>query len=256
MLMLIRQELYKLFHKTGTWVAMVIMVLIQIGFAVAALRLPDLFEATGLVNEQFVGGELIVFFAIAMTASIIAMEFQYGTIKQLLYRRYYRSQVFISKIITLLIGLVLMEVLSNVVTWALKFSLFPKVALDAKVTGGRTFIEYYAQSLGANLLTTILLMSLVLLLATLFKSNAAAIVTGIIGYFVASLAGSFLMMLIAQHEWVKWNPFTMLMLSAQVQSPNFAKMTMLSTPVMIYCSLGYTVVLGLIAYLSFRRRSV
>ncbi|KRM86537.1 ABC transporter permease [Lacticaseibacillus thailandensis] len=256
MLTLVRQELYKLFHKTGTWVAMVIMVAIQVAFAIAARQLPDIFNATALFNDQFVGGELVIFLAIALTASIIAMEFQYGTIRQLLYRRYYRSQVFVSKVITVLIGLVLMEVLSNAVTWALKFGLFPQVDLNTKVNGGRTLLVYYAQNLGATLLTTLLLLSLVLLLATLFKSNAAAIVTGIIGYFVASLAGSFLVLLIGQYEWVKWNPFTMLMLANQVDTPSYAQLTMLSTPVMIGCSLGYTVVLGCCAYLSFRHRSV
>lgn len=34
---------------------------------------------------------------IAACSSIIAMEFQYGTIKELLYRKYYRGQILISK---------------------------------------------------------------------------------------------------------------------------------------------------------------
>jgi ABC-2 type transport system permease protein len=81
---LIKQELYKLNHKKGTWLALAFMVVVQIGFAVLSWRYPKFFGTSMLVMNNYVGGMLVDFIMIASAASMIAMEFQYGTIKQLL----------------------------------------------------------------------------------------------------------------------------------------------------------------------------
>lgn len=254
---LIKQEAYKLTHKKGTWFALLFMVLVQIGFAGIRLKYPKFMPLNTLAASDFIGGSLVLFIMIASAATMIAMEFQYGTIKQLLYRQYYRSQVFISKLIVLVLQLVVLQAIASAVTFLLTTLLFPKFDWQQKITAEQTLLHQYGVGLLGHLLVTLMLLSVVVLLATWFKTNAAAIATGFIGYFVIQVAGGFIIALIQKWEWLKWNPFTMLLVGSQMTDPKtYADLTHLSTNLMVLCTLGYTVVFTVIAYLSFRRRSV
>ena len=257
MITLIKQELYKLLHKKGTWLAVIFMVAVQIGFAILGKQYPKIFTADALFGEEYIGGELVIFIMIASCAGMIAMEFQYGTIKQLLYRQYYRSQVFTSKIIVMVLQLLALQAIASGVTFALTLALFPKFDLQQAAGQGHTLFENYWINIGGATVVTLLILSVVVLLATLFKSNATAIATGYIGYFVSMLASELLLLLVHQWHYLKWNPFTMLLVQDQIQNPKvYSQATYLSTNVMILCALGYTVLFTFIAYLSFRRRSV
>lgn len=56
-------------------------------------------------------------------------------------------------------------------------------------------------TIGSNFLIVWLLLSLVFLVATMFKSSAPAISIGIIGYFALSLINGFLVVLINSYEY-------------------------------------------------------
>ncbi|MFD1485071.1 ABC transporter permease [Lacticaseibacillus baoqingensis] len=253
---LVKQELYKLVHKRGTWLALVFMVLVQVGFAVMRQIYPKMMTVKDLAANEYIGGLLVLFIMIASTASIIAMEFQYGTIKQLLYRQYYRSQVFISKLIVLIMQLIGLQAIATGMTFGLTAILAPNFDWQQAV-GTSTFWHQYWLGLAGNALVAALLLSVVLLLATWFKSNAAAIAAGFIGYFVLQVASTLLLVLISRWEWLKWNPFTMLLVGQQLTHERIlAPMTHLETPIMALCTGGYALLFTLIAYLSFRKRSV
>ena len=248
---LIGQELFKLVHKVGTWIAVGVMVIIQFAFIAGGLIYPKVFNQAGMITSDFVADSIIVFIMIASTASIIAMEFQYGTIRQLLYRQYDRSQVFISKLITLVIQLVCLHLIASLVTMVASLVAFPDFDWTAS-----DHLKNYALTQGGETLTLLLLLSAVLLLATLFKTNAAAIAVGFVGYFLVEIAGTILVSLIQKWEWLKWLPFTMLMTSSQILTPGLKSMTKLDLPWMIGLTCAYTVLLTVISYLSFRRRAV
>lgn len=252
---LIKQEVYKQFHKGGWLIATFIMVLGQVGFGIFGKIKPKWFPAGALVSEDYIMGEIVIFIAIAATASIVSMEYQYGTMKQLLYRQYYRSQVFVSKIITVLFQLAFLQVVACATTFILTLILHPSFDWMAKA-GGVTTLQTYFKSIGGNLLVDLLLLSVVLLLSTLFKSNAAAIATGLVGYFLITLAATLLLLAIHQWHVLKWNPFTFLLVGQQIQDPSLAHSTFMSTETMIAGTLVYTVIFGFIAYLSFRKRSI
>lgn len=131
---LIGQELFKLVHKVGTWIAVGVMVVIQFAFIAGGLIYPKVFNQAGMITSDFVADSIIVFIMIASTASIIAMEFQYGTIRQLLYRQYYRSQVFISKLITLVIQLVCLHLIASLVTMVASLVAFPDLTGQPVIT--------------------------------------------------------------------------------------------------------------------------
>lgn len=259
---LIKEELYKQFHKKGWLIATLIMLLAQIGFGILGRAQPRWLAPNDLVLSDYVGGQLVVFIIIASTASIVSMEYQYGTMKQILYRQYYRSQVFVAKIVTVLLQLVFLQVLASGMTALLTLILTPDFDWHATIgigigTGaGTTVLQMYLKTLAGNMLVALLLLSVVLLLSTLFKSNAAAIATGLVGYFLISIAAQLLLLAIAKWHWVKWNPLTFLLVGRQLLTPNYAKLTYLSTETMVAGALVYSVVFGFIAYLSFRKRSI
>lgn len=252
---LIKQELFKLTHRKGTWIGAAIILIVQVGIATLAKTHGDIFSPSAMFESSFAGTSMALFVIIASTASILSMEFQFGTLKQLLYRKYYRSQVFMSKVIVVIMHLIVMYAMQLAMTFALKFTLFPKIDLTSKVQGMPEW-QYLLVGQGGEVLSAMLLLSIVLLLSTWFKSNAAAIASGYIGYFVVSMASSLLLLAIARWHWVKWNPLTMLMLSDQLQDNRMQKLTYLTNPEMIGGLAAYTVVITLIAYLSFRKRSV
>ncbi|WP_125605360.1 ABC transporter permease [Lapidilactobacillus bayanensis] len=253
---LIKQELYKLVHKKGTWIAIVFMLATQVCFALLRKAFPKFFLLTSLVSNDYLGGGLYLFIMIASAASIIAMEFQYGTVKQLLYRQYYRSQVFISKLIVLIIQLVVLQVLASLMTFNLTALLFPSFNWGMAVGGGQTLLQQYFLAMGGNALVNLLLLSVVILIATLLKTNAAAITSGFIGYFISMAASSVLLALISRWHWLRFNPFTMLMTSSQIMTPKLSTITLMSTPLMITLTVAYTILFTFIAYFSFRKRSV
>lgn len=257
MLTLIRQERYKLMHKKSTWITLALLIAVQVGSAFIRLRNSGFMALDMLINSNYVGGELILFIMIASAATMMAMEFQYGTIRPLLYRQYYRSQVFLSKLLVLVGQLLSLTAIAVGFTWGLTATLFPDFDWQKITANGHPFFEQYWLGLGGTLLVTLLLLSVVVFLATWFKSNAVAIASGYIGYFLMQIAAGVLLALINKWEWLKWNPFTMLMIGEQIANPkNFKLMTHLDTPVMIACLGGYTVLFTLLAYLSFRKRSV
>ncbi len=253
---LIKQELYKLTHRRGTWFGLFFILIIQMGMATLVKLNPSFIPAKEMVMSSFLGTSMTLFVVIAAVASIVSMEFQYGTVKQLLYRKYYRSQVFVSKIIVVILHTLALYLVQFAMTLLLKLALFPKVDLGATYSGGHSLLRMMVTYQGGEILSAFLLLSFVLLLSTLFKTNAAAIASGYIGYVLVSMASTFLLLAIQKWEWVKWNPFTMLLLPSQLMAPNYADATMLSNPELIAGSLVYTVIFSGIAYLSFRKRSV
>lgn len=252
---LIKQELFKLAHKKGTWIGAVLVVLVQVGMATLSKFQGQIFPADMMMSSSFLGSTMALFVLIASTASIVSMEFQYGTVKQLLYRKFYRSQVFLSKIFVVVLHTVLLYALELAMTFVLKFAMFPKIDLAGKIDKLPLW-EYVLTATGAEVISALLLLSFVLLLSTLFKTNAAAIASGYIGYVVVSMASTLILLVIDHWEWVKWNPLTMLMLNNQMTVPSYADATHLTTPEMAIGSVVYTVLFGFIAYMSFRKRSV
>ncbi|GEL13506.1 hypothetical protein FC15_GL001603 [Lapidilactobacillus concavus DSM 17758] len=252
---LIKQEIYKLTHKKGTWFAIGLMILVQVAFALMQHSNPKLYGLESLVNNDYLGGGIYLFIMIASAASIIAMEFQYGTIKQLLYRQYYRSQIFISKLIVLFMQLVVLQVIASLVSFMLTAIFSPNFDWMQKV-GSNTFLHQYLVGILGNGLVNCLLLSVVILIATLLKTNAAAITSGFIGYFVSMAASGIILVLINKWHWLRFNPFTMLMTSSQLLTPSMSKVTLMSTPLMVSLTIGYAVLFTVIAYLSFRKRHV
>jgi ABC-2 type transport system permease protein len=186
---------------------------------------------------------------ISSAASIIAMEYQYGTLKMLLYRQFSRLQVFMSKMLTIVIHLVTLQTLATVTGISLTLMAFPKYDVQQHL------LKQLSEAL-SEVLMVLLLLSLVILLATCFRSNAAAIASGFISYFGIQLIGSFLLLAVQRWEWLKWSPLTMMMFSAQIEEPQITRFTHLNTLTLGIGATFYLVGFMMVAYSRFRKQPV
>lgn len=257
MITLVKQETYKLLHKKSTPAVSIALLIIMTVFGVLSKLYPKYWSAKGMFTTMYTGGSWVVLFLIAACSSIIVMEFQYGTIKELLYRKYYRGEILVSKWITMLIYSIYFYALVFVYSLILKVVLYNgKFNLTDTYANNQSIIETQFMNLIGQFLSVWLVLSLVLLLANIFKSTAAAISIGIIGYFALSVVSGLMFVLMQKWDWLKWNPLNMMNLPAQLTSDTYHKMTLLSTPEMICGSLAYTAIFMAISYVVFKRRSV
>ncbi|WP_411954794.1 ABC transporter permease [Alkalibacillus sp. S2W] len=199
----------------------------------------------------------IVFIMIIQASTIITMEFQYGTIKNLLYRNYTRTQVIISKCITLFIYSISLYVSTAIIAIILKFLVLPDLSLSQNVNGEMSLIQSFLFTTLGNFIGVWLIISLVLLLSCVFRNTAVSVVIGIIFYFATSIVSGILFLAIEKWEWVKWNPFNMLNLSNQISSDgDIASMTQLSVAQLFVGNIIYIMIFLLLVFVVFRKKNV
>lgn len=253
---LLRQEIFKLTKAKSIWITSALLVIFQVAIAILGANNKKIVDVPSLVVAQFSGSSWIVIFMIALTSMCVAMEYQYGTVKELFYRQYTRTQVLISKWLTMFLCSLYFVCLSLIVTVMLTLTVFGHdVTLGTAVSGMPLMNKLLLTTLG-RFIGMWMILSLVFLLATLFKSSSAAISVGIIGYFITSIISSLQILIIAKFDWLKWNPLNMLNLSNQLVLDTYQKLTKLSTSLLVVGNLVYMVIFFAIGWLIFNRRNV
>lgn len=253
MMTLYRQELTKLFKKKSTIWCGLILATVALIFAILARIKPTIFPAKTMFAANFEAQQFIVFFMVAAAATMITMEFQFGTIKHVLTQRYSRPLVLVSKWLVLLTYSLLLYVGSSLFAILLKVCLVnDKFAIFTRAK----FWHDWLAGVGGEFLNTWLLLSLVLLIAALFKSSGAAVAVGIIGYFVLGMVNIPMIALIRKYTWLKWNPLNMFNFSAQLGLPTLSKITKLTDVQLFWGNLAYIILFLVLGLLFFRQREV
>ncbi|MCT4457789.1 ABC transporter permease [Lactiplantibacillus paraplantarum] len=250
---LYRQELIKLFKKKSTLWCGLILIGTALIFASLARVKATIFPAKALFSANFEAQQFIVFFMVAAAATMMTMEFQFGTIKQVLTQRYSRRLVLVSKWLVLLTYSLLLYVGSSLLAILLKVSL---VNDKFTIFTHAKFWHGWLAGVGGDFLNTWLLLSIVLLVATLFKSSGAAVAVGIVGYFVLAMVNIPMVALIRKYAWLKWNPINMFNYSAQLGLPTISKVTKLSDVQLFWGNLGYIILFLAVGLVFFQRREV
>lgn len=256
MIELTKQESFKLLKKTGTWLSIGILISLQLLFGILAKSQPHIFNPQETFVDGYYGQTWMVLLIIAAAGAIVTMEFQYGTIKELLYRKYDRGQILISKLLTMILYSIGLFLLVTVVSFIIKFGLFPSVHLATNIGHGYTVLSSTLIVGTANLITYWLIMSLVLMLSTLFKSSGLAVSIGMFMYLISTLLSSIFGLLIQKWDWFKWNPLNMLNYPAQMITPSLHATTQLTLTQLLLGNIGYTFIFLGIGYLIFKHRSI
>lgn len=251
MLKLIQQEVYKLFQKRSTTIGLGLLAAVMAFFAAITKIYPNLLDAQGQFEGLYSAGIFLVFMLIAATSNITMMEFQSGMIRPLLYRKYSRTQVLISKWLVILGYSIILYVVSFIWSLILKLVLF-----NGTFALTSTLLTHLVQNLVAQWLTTWLLLSVVFLMTNAFKSSAVAVSVGIIGYFVTNVMATLLALFIARWSWLRFNPLNMMTLPMQLAGGLSEKMTQLSNTGLIIGNLVYIAIFLYLGLVLFKRRAV
>lgn len=219
---LVRQESFKLTRRVSTWVSTAFLVGIEIVFAFLSRVYPQTFVPANMFESLYFSRPIINFYMIAATATIITMEFQYGTMKQVLYRRYSRGQVLVSKWLAVFLYTLYWYVMSTGVALLMKALLFRHtLSIHQGAGDGMSIFTRGLAISAASFVSLWLLLSVVFLLANLFRNSAAAVSIGIIGYFASNIVTQLLTILIQKWDWAKWNPVTMTLYPSMLSHPGY-----------------------------------
>lgn len=253
---LVRQELYKIYKKKSTLILFGILIMIMIFVAFMSSKQPDILVPADMFIAGYSAFGLAVFILIIQAGTIITMEFEHGTIKNLLLRNHSRTQVLISKWITLFIYTFILYGSTTLIAIILKMTFNSDLSFSQTISGNMSAIQTLLGTAAGTFVNVWLLMSLVLLLSTIFRNTAVSVASGIIFYFVASIVSGILFLAIERWEWLKWNPFNMINLSNQMIQKDIEAMTHLTIPEMLGGSFVYIAVFLFLVYVVFQKRNV
>ncbi|PCF62232.1 hypothetical protein B4W74_12905 [Staphylococcus intermedius] len=254
---LINQELYKIFKKKSSIIIPVIIFALMIAMAVLSNNYEDILKPESQFKQGYTGFSWIFFLMIIQAATIITMEFHYGTIKNLLYRNYSRMSIILSKFIALFIYSLALFIVTTLITLGLKLILFSDMDILKQSGDNLSLLQEHLLTGLATYIGMWLILSLTLLISCLLKSPGVSIAVGIVFYFASSVISGILFAAIDQWEWLKWNPINMLNLSIQVlDNEVFKKMTKLELHELYIGNIVYIIIFLALVIYAFKKKNV
>ncbi|WP_086428948.1 ABC transporter permease [Staphylococcus cornubiensis] len=257
MSILIKQELFKMYKKKSSIIFPIIIVIFMILFAYLSKQYSDIFNSEIQFKTGFSGITWLAFLMIVQASTIITMEFAYGTIKNLLYRKYSRTQIIISKFAALFIYSFILFIGVCLISFLLKFIFLGSLDITSSSGDKMSLIQELALNAVGNYIGLWLILSITLLLSCIMKSPSLSIALGIILYFALSIISGILFMLIDKWTWLKWNPINMLNISPQLlDHESLSKLTHLTNTELFIGNLIYIVLFLVLVSIVFKKKNV
>ena len=253
---LIKQECFKLCKKKSTFIIPIIVILLMVVQAIISKNYDDVFSPQSSIESAFSGFSWFIFLLIIQASTIISMEFYHGTIKNLLYRKYTRTNIIISKIITLVIFSLLYFIISIVVGFILWAIFFNDINLiESKGDELSLLSKMLLTGLGTYV-GTWLVLSVTLLISCAMKSPGVSIAVGIVFYFATSILSGILTIIVDKWEWLKWNPISMMNIMIQIVDKSMKKYTKLELHELFIGNIVYIVIFLILVVFVFKKKNV
>ena len=253
---LIKQECFKLFKKKSTFIIPIIIMLLMVVQAIISKNYDDIFSPQSSIESAFSGFSWFIFLLIIQASTIISMEFYHGTIKNLLYRKYTRTNIIISKIITLVIFSLLYFIISIIVGFILWAIFFNDINLiESKGNELSLLSKMLLTGLGTYV-GTWLVLSVTLLISCAMKSPGVSIAVGIVFYFATSILSGILTIIVDKWEWLKWNPISMMNIMIQIVDKSMKKYTKLELHELFIGNIVYIVIFLILVVFVFKKKNV
>ena len=253
---LIKQECFKLCKKKSTFIIPLIIILLMVVQAIISKNYDDVFSPQSSIESAFSGFSWFIFLLIIQASTIISMEFYHGTIKNLLYRKYTRTNIIISKIITLVIFSLLYFIISIVVGFILWAIFFNDInLLESKGDELSLLSKMLLTGLGTYV-GTWLVLSVTLLISCAMKSPGVSIAVGIVFYFATSILSGILTIIVDKWEWLKWNPISMMNIMVQIVDKEMKKFTKLELHELFIGNIVYIIIFLILVVFVFKKKNV
>ena len=253
---LIKQECFKLCKKKSTFIIPIIVILLMVVQAIISKNYDDVFSPQSSIESAFSGFSWFIFLLIIQASTIISMEFYHGTIKNLLYRKYTRTNIIISKIITLVIFSLLYFIISIIVGFILWAIFFNDInLLESKGDELSLLSKMLLTGLGTYV-GTWLVLSVTLLISCAMKSPGVSIAVGIVFYFATSILSGILTIIVDKWEWLKWNPISMMNIMVQIIDKEMKKFTKLELHELFIGNIVYIIICLILVVFVFKKKNV
>lgn len=253
---LIKQECFKLCKKKSTFIIPIIVILLMVVQAIISKNYDDVFSPQSSIESVFSGFSWFIFLLIIQASTIISMEFYHGTIKNLLYRKYTRTNIIISKIITLVIFSLLYFIISIIVGFILWAIFFNDInLLESKGDELSLLSKMLLTGLGTYV-GTWLVLSVTLLISCAMKSPGVSIAVGIVFYFATSILSGILTIIVDKWEWLKWNPISMMNIMVQIIDKEMKKFTKLELHELFIGNIVYIIIFLILVVFVFKKKNV
>ena len=253
---LIKQECFKLCKKKSTFIIPIIVILLMVVQAIISKNYDDVFSPQSSIESAFSGFSWFIFLLIIQASTIISMEFYHGTIKNLLYRKYTRTNIIISKIITLVIFSLLYFIISIVVGFILWAIFFNDINLLESKGGELSLLSKMLLTGLGTYVGTWLVLSVTLLISCAMKSPGVSIAVGIVFYFATSILSGILTIIVDKWEWLKWNPISMMNIMVQIVDKEMKKFTKLELHELFIGNIVYIVIFLILVVFVFKKKNV
>ena len=253
---LIKQECFKLYKKKSTFIIPIIVILLMVVQAIISKNYDDVFSPQSSIESAFSGFSWFIFLLIIQASTIISMEFYHGTIKNLLYRKYTRTNIIISKIITLVIFSLLYFIISiivGIILWSIFFNDIN--LLESKGDELSLLSKMLLTGLGTYV-GTWLVLSVTLLISCAMKSPGVSIAVGIVFYFATSILSGILTIIVDKWEWLKWNPISMMNIMVQIIDKEMKKFTKLELHELFIGNIVYIIIFLILVVFVFKKKNV
>lgn len=242
------RELYKFTHKKITWFAPMIMV----GFMVFMVSYPGARLLTMLTYDS---SDAITLVLVIVGSTMFSMEFQNNAILTLLYKSPKKIDVYVAKLITIFVYDIILHCLALLLTIVLEFTIKP-VSWMSVYQYHQPLLVNMILATGIDIITSMLIISLIFLASTLINSNATVItVTMVIVFFGRGISADLMNYNSPLKPLARWNPLNMTMLTSQYGNYSmYHETTILTNFQILFGAMAYVIVFLGLGYLVFRKK--
>lgn len=252
---LLKQEFYKFMHQKSILFSPAILLALMVFMAFSVL------VSSGknyMIVMAFNGAEWLDFLLIIAGANLISMEFQYGTIKHMMAQHNQRLLIYLSKMMVLAVYSFVLHLLTFGFTVTLKYLFFGKAhSFNTIYYEHQTILQNLITGLSSNLFSTLLLMTIIFLIASVSRTGTVAAVIGILYLFMATSLASLINQMVG--KWfplIKWNPMNMFYVAFQFMSPSIQHESLLTNAQLIWGNLIWAGLFIVIGYYAFKRKRI
>lgn len=201
---------------------MIIQIILMISMAFLSLKYPSLLESKTVFLDNYDGTLWIQYVLIFLSSNIILDEYKYGTIKLFLSKEFTRTQVYLSKVLFVFIQSLILYILDIFMTFVINV-----VISHNQISS--SLLSSFFENIVSQFFVTWLILSITLLLSTIFKSSGLSITISIIYYFVSIISSNLMFGVIHKHTILRYNPMNLMNLTTQINTESMKALTLLNT---------------------------
>lgn len=253
MLDLIRQEFYKLFQKKSVLLSPLAILALMLFMGTGG----NLSDRKYFFTQGFSGFQWLDIAIVVIGANMMAMEFEYGTIKHLVASHNNKFLIYMSKMIVLTIYDVIMHFLIFIFTFSIAILVYGSKLPLHSLYNGRPIINTFITATLGDQFGTILVITLVFLIAGLSRTSSIAATGGLaLLIFGTSVSSLIIKSFGSAFPFVKWNPGNMFNVGFQFATPGIIKQSFLTDSQLVIGNLVYIVLFIILGYIAFSRKRI